>query len=248
MSSTRLMPITFEEQYRTTPKDCMYPPPRDKWVRIEERENESTPCPAMNEGSFIMTQRVIFRTGYWLGYKDMPEDELQIATYRHIANASNRRMSMQDVRDVLLDQHPLLSRAEDTVEGPISPEMVPIICDAMAVSPDKLHRHINYQIRSVWLAEQKQLEHPQPLDIRTFWYLEFDRPVDFQVDRKVNRQVGQYGPAYSRRGYYDDYDEYEGPYLNMWISQPLYHVGYYDRWEQSKDEMLLVHPLDVIHE
>lgn len=220
-----------------------YPPPREKWVRIEEREKESTPAPEIN--GWLETQRIIFRAGYWISPMDMPMDELRERAIRHVVNAMNKYHKklpeLTIIHGTLYDHIDLLDEDTDSYEGPFTKASVSLLLEILRLSERGMFNRVFYSIRRKWYLEQKRTGHPQPVDIRTFWYYDLPQPKNFMVLKKQRKQTGKYNFGYT----WTDYD-YDPPYLNQWTSQELYRIT--DHWVPEKDDYvkLFVHPLDII--
>jgi hypothetical protein len=138
--------------------------------------------------------------------------------------------------------HPLAVNTEK-IDGPIDDDMVSVIASILGVDEEYLFRSLAYRLRGMWLRQEKYKVQPHPCQLRTFWYIEHE-PMVSQVYGVVSRQVGEHCPGGGAYDVYENSDP-EPPSFDMWISQQLYHTGYRN-YGTRKNEMLYVHPLDVV--
>lgn len=221
---------------------------KSTWIRIPERETVKSPCPVYKDGDWIETKRTIVRTGYWLTHTDMPADLFRERMLHHLVNRGNWHFEHAGQRVSGPGTHETDYVEERAIEGPITKEIVEAIMAASWHSEKAFFNRVGWSVRRRWLHQVKagkfpELQTDNPLSLKTFYYLEHENPVSYQVRDIVMRQCGHWNGA-RPSGTYGD--EYEPPYLAATVYQQLYHVGSQSFMSRKKSDMLYVHPEDVI--
>ena len=179
----------------------------------------------------------------------MPENLYRERALHHLINRGNWHFEHAG-RKVLSPGTPETDYVEErTIKGPITEEIVKAIMAASWHRDKAFFSRVGWSIRKRWLHQVKagkipELRTEHPLSLKTFYYLEHEHPVAYQVRGIVMRQCGHWSPG-SSHGEYGD--EYEPAYLAATVYQQVYHVGSSNVMSQKKSDMLYVHPEDVLN-
>lgn len=220
-------------------------PPREKWYRLEERENETTNIILpWNYGSFVEYDRYIVRAGYYWQPEDMPLDLLMERSLQHTQNHANMYLGKDRKTKLTLElmgiypDYELMydDKSKNVPTGPITREIIESVLWAISTQPEYLLKDLFYRIRGDWLAQQEEYK----TRLRTFWYVDTDFGSS-QIREHYFKQIGKKQDGWMSGGYYES--EYVPPYFAMQSQHRLYHIGWSDGVHQG--EKTYVHPHDV---
>lgn len=196
--------------------------------RIEEREHEKFPFDRSRVGKYVYVNRIIKRCGYAISPTDCPDEYLKVAAHRYfVGNFKNLTSTQLDYNH----SYPSNSDLEVTDDDR---ELIHRICQVANIPERRLLQGVYYILRNRWFKEQplsKELHH-----LRTFWYADYERPIELYISRCVTKQIGIHHEATSYHGY--EYDDYDPAYLSVWTYQTVYQSELYGT--------VFIHPLDIL--
>lgn len=216
-------------------------PPKGEWFRLQEREHVKTDILRLNPGSWIETKRIIVRAGYYYEPFDMPLDELEERTKRHIMASMNPVVSKRKIS--LYESNPDIHDEKGANPwGTFTEEHYNKLEQVFLKEKKYICKQIHYRLRGKWLYEQKKGartdKERELLWLRTFWYVDLEQSQSYQVESYENKQCGMYNPASG--GYYGD--DYDPAFIAASVVQGLYWIN--DLHNNGHFEPAYVHPLD----
>lgn len=212
-------------------EEVRYLPKRESWFRLPEREKTKTDILRLNEGSWIETDRIIVRAGYYYQPMDMPMDLLRERARKHVINFMNRGMALVG------DFQPLY---DGDIEGDFDYLDMDRLMDALFTSEDSMLKGLYYKLRGIWGREMRAelfKEDKAQAYLKTFYYVNIDKR-SYQIDTIKMKHCGTWNSSFG--GYYGD--DYDPPFLSTSVYQHLYYVG--TILNQDRPESVYVHPLD----
>lgn len=232
------------------PKD--YLKLKDKWYRLPEREHIKTDIKKFPIGSWISADRIIIRAGYFYQPSDMTDEELNTQRVELITANLNWLESKGPLDRKAIEQHivpPHIYPFEagwrnDYLTGPNTQDQVAKVLAVITEWGNTRLGQIDYELRGNWVKIQRRKLKGEEQYLRTFWYVDYK--FDGQVREYKNKAIGTRVSG-SSGGYYGD--EYEPPYLDTWLRQNLYMVGWSDPGvsfvNRSREAEIYVHPADL---
>ena len=239
------------EMVQLYPRDLLKD--KSKWYRLPEREHTKAEIKKFPIGSWIEADRIIIRAGYYYQPEDMPDEELdrqriELVTMNINWLESKGPLDRKAIEMHMTDPHIYPSQAKGHtkfLEGPITQDTVAKVLGVILNWGNIRLGQMDYELKGEWVKQQRQKLESDAQQLRTFWYVDYD--FAGQVREYKNKQIGVRVPGSMIPSYWDN--EYDPPYLDAWLHQNLYMIGWSDPGvsfvNRRKEAEIYVHPADM---
>jgi hypothetical protein len=200
---------------------------REHWFRKPEEELESHPAP-LKKGIWVRFKNVICRAGYFAEYFDAPYDLVHILMWELVLDS----MDITYVRSPIPNDYSLGRRIH--VRDLIA------VQELTGQTEESFFRNFYYRARHEWLEREKnQFASLAPVDLRTLWYVNLPKMLDFVDENKTF--VGRISGTKMHQ---------LGRHQSGWDDSPAY---LYPKWSQKvyyvnvpNCNSFEVHPSDIL--